>query len=311
MTTPLKYPVPEPPTPTKFELASPRGAKLATRVWAVNRPKALVLIVHGGGWHSGYFTNLAKYLNEQQIFVASFDQINAGYSQPEPDAPEGYMHFQEFGYLVEDIFAAIEWAQKEAGNTELPLFLLGESFGGVQVLSAAYEAQERGVTLAGVITSGGLIRINAAMLPPQPVISVLCFIAKYYPRLKMPATDFESTFDEAFGDKEWARTARNDPKISLNIPSTIAAATGTVSTGEILMTKAAEFPTKLLCVHGSRDCRTDPNAIQEFVDKVGPTKATIHMIDTDGHQLFQDQPDIVQDVMNKIAVWIKATTDSK
>lgn len=64
--TSLKYIVPSPPNPTKFHLRSPRGANLATRVWPlaeISNPDvklvALCLLVHGGGWHSGYFHNLA------------------------------------------------------------------------------------------------------------------------------------------------------------------------------------------------------------------------------------------------------------
>jgi alpha-beta hydrolase superfamily lysophospholipase len=139
----LKYSIPAPLVPTKFSLKSPRGASLTTWVWPVKEPQALCLIVHGGGWHSGYFDDLASVLNTADIFCASYDQVNCGYSDPEPDSPGlGVMHVRNFDCLVEDVCAGVDWVQKEAGNTEAPVFLFGESFGGLQVKYWQYNVIE-------------------------------------------------------------------------------------------------------------------------------------------------------------------------
>lgn len=135
----------------------------------------------------------------------------------------------------------------------------------------------------------------------------MIFISKYYPKLLMPATDFESTFDDAFGDKEWARTARADPKITMQIKGTVAAIAATVGTGSRLRPRAKDFPVKFYAVHGKGDVRTSCSAMQEFVDNIGPSKASIDLIDTDGHQLLQDKPEVVKDLVNKIKNWILKT----
>lgn len=133
----LKYPIASPPTPTTYSLTSPRGAKLATRLWpAKKKTKALCLIVHGGGWHSGYFEGIAKVLSGAGIICGAYDQVCNGYSEQEPGTPRpGVTHVNSFDCFVEDVFEAIEWLKKEAGekNKDLPLFLIGESFGGLQV----------------------------------------------------------------------------------------------------------------------------------------------------------------------------------
>lgn len=130
----LKYSIPSPPIPTKFPLKSPRGANLATRVWPAKDPVALCLFVHGGGWHSGYFQDLASFLNKGGIYCAAYDQVNCGYSDPEPDTPApGVVHVRNFDCYIEDVCAAVEWMQKEAGNTVAPVFLFGESFGALEV----------------------------------------------------------------------------------------------------------------------------------------------------------------------------------
>lgn len=151
---------------------------------------------------------------------------------------------------------------------------------------------------------GGLLQLGAAFLPPAPVVSVLCFVAKYYPRLVMPATDFESTYDAAFGDPEWARTTRQDPKITMAIKPTVGAIAATLGTGNRLRPRAKEFPVPFLAVHGKRDVRTSPEVMSEFVDKMGPDKGTIELIDTDGHQLLQDRPEVSAQVAKAIRDWI-------
>ena len=151
----LKYQVPSPPIPTKFPLKSPRGANLATRVWPArnnNSAKALCLLVHGAGTHSGYFDSLATHLTQHDIFCASYDQVNCGYSDPEPDAPSpGVTHVRNFDCFMEDVCAAIEWMQMEAGTTSAPVFLFGESFGSLQVRCRAYILSQ--VTLPGGVAT--------------------------------------------------------------------------------------------------------------------------------------------------------------
>jgi alpha-beta hydrolase superfamily lysophospholipase len=138
-----------------------------------------------------------------------------------------------------------------------------------------------------------MLKISQKFLPPQPVVSALIWLAQYYPKLVMPATDFESTFDDAFGDKEWARTARADPKVTKQIKATIAVVAATLGTGQKILSKASSFPVPLYALHGKGDSRTSSEAIQELVDRIGPNRATMEYVNTSGHQLLQDTPEIV------------------
>lgn len=302
-----EYAVPPRPPPTNFPLSSPRGASLAKRVWApAGPPRALLLIVHGGGWHSGYFAQLATHLAANSIFCAAFDQAGCGYSDPEPSAPEGCAHFDSYDDLVDDVFAAVEWAQLEAGGSAPPLYLLGESFGGLHVLASAMQAEQRGVSVAGVVTLGALVRIPPALLPPRPFVSLCVFAASYFPRVRLPAVDLSATYDQAFGDPEWAGVARGDPVVQISPRPTLSGLKCTLATGEELLAKAAEFPVPLLAIHAERDCRADLSAVEEFTDRAGPT-ATLVVIDSGGHQLLQDVTSIRNDVIQRISNWITAS----
>ncbi|MEL7224985.1 MAG: alpha/beta fold hydrolase [Cyanobacteria bacterium J06576_12] len=175
--------VPQPPEPAATPLYSPRGAKLATRIWKNNikggSPHAICLMVPGGGWHSGYFEPLALFLNQKGFACSSYDPVGMGYSEAEPGAPEGCIHIEAFDDFVEDVFAAVVWTKKQLQcSVDMPIFLIGESFGGLQVLAAGLaedKAKATEIDLAGIITTGAALEIDPATLPPKPVIKVLAF----------------------------------------------------------------------------------------------------------------------------------------
>ena len=206
---------------------------------------------------------------------------------------------------MEDIFAAVEWAKKEAFTDDsVPVFLLGESFGGLQVLVAALDSKDHGVELAGVIVLGGLIKVAEDLVPPRFVIKILSWLAPYYSLMKMPATDMSKTFDEAFGDPEWAAVCRTDPAVKVSPQSTLGAAAATLATGDKVLARARELDVPLLAVHGVHDCRVDFDAVHQFVDQAGSDAEGFWIEDTTGHQLLQDRKEVTDRVMEKVADWI-------
>jgi alpha-beta hydrolase superfamily lysophospholipase len=309
----MNYKIPDPPSPSNYPLVSPRGAKLATRIWPVSKPRALVLLTHSGGWHSGYFEQLAQRLNQDNLFVAAYDRVCMGYSDPEPRAPTGYVHIHEFDDYVEDLWEAVRWAQLEVGDvvgreaaSELPIFLLGESLGGLEVLSAGLDkySSER-VSLAGVVILGAALQVNPSLLPPNCVIRLLSFLAPYYPRVKMPGIDMSASFDENFGDKKWAEIARSDSAVQVSPRSTLAFAVSMAATGDGIAELASDWHLPLLAVHAFDDCKAQFEAVHKFVDQVGPARAEGFWISgTTGHQLLQDRAEVTKRVMDKVASWI-------
>jgi alpha-beta hydrolase superfamily lysophospholipase len=222
------YEVSGPPFTTQFQLRSPRGAKLAARAWpcpSKTKPVALVLLVHGYGDHSGYYGELAR----RGVHCASYDQVGHGYSEAEPDAPNGLVHVRSFEDWVEDVFAALAWARSECGHTSeaLPTFLFGESLGGLQVLEAALQSKHYGVQLSGVVASSAVLQVHPDALPPKTVATLMRFLAPYYPKFPMPKDpNREESYDSAFGDPEWARTFRSDDKVLKAPRATLGAVVG-------------------------------------------------------------------------------------
>jgi alpha-beta hydrolase superfamily lysophospholipase len=277
--------------------------------------QAILLMVHGAGWHSGYFEHLAEHLvtSNRGIVVAAYDQPSCGYSPPDQDAPANSTHVYSIDELVEEVYEAVDWARKEAknhyesageiSNDQIPLILLGESFGAIQVLSAAlFHDQCNKKNIAGIILLGALVR--PVEMPPQLMLRIIHWVAPYYAKLKMPAVD-SSTFDQAFGDHEWARVARRDPHVQVSPRFTLGAASAILSGGETLLDRAAELRSvPILAMHGRHDCRTQCQAVAELVAKIGPS-AELVVVETTGHQLLQDQPEITSAVIEKVNSWIR------
>jgi alpha-beta hydrolase superfamily lysophospholipase len=165
--------------------------------------------------------------------------------------------------------------------------------------------------IAGVVTLGALLRVGPNMLPPKFVLRVLQWLRPYYPKMKMPATDFSASFDDAFGDKRWAAVARSDPRVQVSPQATLSGAVLTVSTGEDILARANEWNLPLLAIHSKYDCRADFDAIHQFVDKAGRRcKAEGYWLDdTTGHQLLLDVPAVTNRVMDKVADWVRAQVD--
>ena len=305
------YEIPIPPPSTQFQLQSPRGAKLAARAWpcpSLKKPVALVLFVHGYGDHSGYYGELARRLNLDGVYCASYDQVGHGYSEAEPQAPNGLVHVNSFDDWVEDVFAALTWARSECGyGAEVPTFLFGESLGGLQVLEAALQSKFYGVQLAGVVTSGAVLQLRPDALPPKPVARLMRFLAPYYPKFPMPSDpNRDETYDAAFCDPEWARTFRSDDKVLKAPRATLAAVVGVWAAGEHVRRSPDAFPCPLLAIHAKGDCRVPIEPMLKFVDQLGPDRAQGMWVDSTGHQLLQDKRDVTMSVIEVVASWIAA-----
>jgi hypothetical protein len=172
------------------------------------------------------------------------------------------------------------------------------------VITVVFESEKYNVKIDGFISSGGLLHLGESFEPPGPVVKMLLFLSKYFPKMIIPTTDVESTFDQTFGNKDWAMTARTDPKISMQLKTTLGGVTVTLGTDDRLRPKTSDFPVKFFAFHGRHDVRTSCAVMEDFVNKLGPEMGSMDVIDTEGHQLFQDRPEISQSIINKVKTWI-------
>lgn len=197
------------PSATTFKIE----VNVVERVWDVPvdaTPKAGLVIIHGGMWHSGWFGELGDLLSSTQysIRVSAPDLVSHGLSD---DVVPGYRNYvPEFMHHAMEARAAIARA-RGALPEGTPIFLLGESMGG---LCALHHLVIHENDVDGVILCGAVVAIDDALLPPRFVIPALRGLGWLLPMLGVPGQAIGGeTFEGAFGDPEVGPLAREDPLV--------------------------------------------------------------------------------------------------
>ncbi|WP_058486660.1 alpha/beta hydrolase [Defluviitalea phaphyphila] len=107
-------------------------------------PKAIILISHGYGEHSGHYTELANFLIKNKYGVYGIDHRSHGRS-------EGVRgHIDSFFEFTSDFHELVSIIKKEHPNT--PIFTFGHSMGGL--ISFAYALIYKKDNIKGQIFSG-------------------------------------------------------------------------------------------------------------------------------------------------------------
>jgi alpha-beta hydrolase superfamily lysophospholipase len=137
------------------------------RRWAPQgEPRALVLLAHGYGEHSGRYEHVAAALNRIGAVVYACDHLGHGRSEG------ARARIEDFEHLVLDLHELAEIAR--AAHPRLSFVLVGHSMGG---LLAVRYAQRYGKELAGLALSGAAIGdwgaaralLDAPEIPDLPI----------------------------------------------------------------------------------------------------------------------------------------------
>jgi len=174
---------------------APDGARLALRrIVPTDPPRALVLLFHGFGDHSGRYAHVAEWLAGRGYAVWALDQRGHGRSP----GPRG--HISRFAQFLGDVAAL---RKRAAGEVAAPQVLLGHSFGGLVVLRYLETAPQG---LAGAVVTSPFI--DVAMKAPAWKLAVAKLLAGPAPGLGM-STGLDPALlstDPAIG-----RAAKADP----------------------------------------------------------------------------------------------------
>lgn len=119
---------------------------LNVRHWPCENPKAKVHILHGMAEHCDRYAAFAEYLNQQNIEVIAHNHRGHG-DRITANQPQGHFANSNGWQLVlDDITTA-----QQAGNQEVPLYLLGHSMGSfmARAWSVQHPHKLTGLLLAG------------------------------------------------------------------------------------------------------------------------------------------------------------------
>jgi alpha-beta hydrolase superfamily lysophospholipase len=160
------------------------------RLWAHHHPQAVVLLIHGLGAYTGRWEALGKFLSGHKLSAYAIELQGFG------NAPGPRGHIDSFALYYQDILQLRAFIQKS--HPRLPVFLLGESMGGLMAfnLAVAQPVLFRGVILISPV-------FKSILKFPLPVYLQTFAALLYQPSktVPLPFTSAMCTQDEAFQRK--------------------------------------------------------------------------------------------------------------
>lgn len=264
-------------------LQHPRGFRLFFRHWAHEAPRAVIILAHGMGEHTGRYEPLAQFFNSRSLAVMGADFPGFGQSSGKRGYAPGMDAFYETLDLV--------WQQSRQSYPDKPVFILGQSMGGNIALNYCLR-QPAGIS--GVIAASPWIRLRK--MPPALMVALARLMRKIYPAFTQSNGLDPADFSR---DPEVVRVYREDPWVH----DKVAAGIGfeLLEAGLFLDAYAGSFETPLLLTHGTADALTDPQATEAFSKRVkGPV--TLRLWEGLYHEThFEPEK---QQVLEWIANWI-------
>lgn len=260
------------------------GQTLQGHLYQVEKPIAVVIIVHGmGEYGRRYERSVIPRLLENSISVLVYDQFGHGRNGGKKGHHPGY------DYLLQSIDEVIGRVQEEVSGR--PLFLYGHSMGGNVALNYALRRPEK---LSGLIVTSPFLRL--AFQPPAWKLAIGKLLSGIWPSITM-ANDIDpgslSRVDEE------VKAYRNDPLVHDRVSP--AYSIEIMKKGEWAIQHAGDLRVKALLMHGTADQLTDFSASEEFAREAGDR---VEFIPVEGgyHELHHD---LEKDrILDRVVKWI-------
>jgi alpha-beta hydrolase superfamily lysophospholipase len=259
------------------------GLKIFTRSWQpANKPRAVLVIVHGFNSHSGQYLWAAEQFAANGLAVYALDLRGRGRSEGER------YYVEKIDDFTDDVETLVKQAKSE--NPGLPIYVLGHSAGGVTSCIYALEHQDE---------IDGLICESFAYELPVPEIALSFLKGLSY------ITPHTHVF--SLNNKDFSR----DPAVveSMNEDILIKGESQPAQTAATLLRAAErlknEFPLitlPVLILHGTEDHATKPSGSQHFYEQAGSRDKTLKLYEGHFHDLLNDIDKEV--VMADIQSWL-------
>jgi acylglycerol lipase len=280
-------------------LAGPSSTQFYTRTYTPVSPvstKAVIVFVHGFAEHIGRYTHFHPLLSARGIAVFAYDQ--RGFGLTAQDTKGNKSKSSAYGKTCwKDQLADIEWAVEHTRKSfeGKPVFLMGHSMGGGEVLGFATQGEKSSVlsSLSGVIATSPLIeQATPASRIAKWVGGKLSNVLPYK-LIPAPVNVKDLSHDVEFNNAYLA-----DPLIKPY--GSLKGLSDMLSQGELLLNtcRQKEWPHDLpvLLIHGTEDKVTSHQASQSFHDKVQATSKKMVLFPGGYHEL-QNEPDGVKEKM--------------
>ena len=257
--------------------------ELFFRKWPIPAPKAVVVISHGLGEHSGRYERLAAAWNSAGYAVVAYDKGGHGKSSGKQGCiPDIEVYFDEL-----DSIAA--YCREE--HPGLPLILYGQSMG--TTVGLAYVLRKPDTFQAMIASSGWLKLVKE---PSSLTIKLAAWLGPVFPGLTL-SNGLDPKQISSLPDE--VRHYREDPLVHNRI--SLALGNGIFGLLQQLNTYKGTFPVPLLVLHSQDDPITDFQGSRDFATRVGG-KVSFVSFSGSLHELHHDKD--ADKVLNSQLEWL-------
>jgi len=265
---------------TTARIAASDGTELLTRTWEpVGDPRAVILIVHGLGEHSGRYEHVGDHLAEMGFLVKALDLRGFGGSE----GPRAYV--TGFDSYLDDLDPLVA----EAGRQDVPVIMLGHSMGGLVALR--YAQQRSGLDLL-VLSSPA---VEASI--PRVKRFAARVLRRIAPRFALPngIEGAQLSHDPAVGEAYFA-----DPLVYTKTTAMLGAA----FLDAMAAARGSGVPLSTLVIHGGEDALV-PVETSAYLEAF----PTVERVVFDGlrHETFNE--DGGTRALATVTAWINARID--
>ncbi|KAJ8903436.1 hypothetical protein NDN08_004544 [Rhodosorus marinus] len=273
-------------------------------------PASGLLIVHGYLWHSAWFWELARDLSQEALTeVHAIDLPSHGLS----DNIDG---LRAYGKSPEDFLEEIEAALdrlRSALPDDAPIFILGESFGGLLVLLLNLNPRFADL-FQGVVLCGPVLLPNKEIVPSKIVLTIMRLVRNVFATAVPPGQDLSGkTWAEAFGDPVAVELSQNDSLVGYGEPMRLAFAVSMFEAIDRVEATLGNMKLRnLLILHNEEDTRSSISNSELIMKEVQVSgKKKLVRIPGRGHQVFQDAPERRVENIREVVSFVKELTTSE
>ncbi|MBT8058406.1 MAG: lysophospholipase [Gammaproteobacteria bacterium] len=277
-------------------IATEDGLELVWRSWTPEAPCGVIAIVHGLAEHGGRYRETGEAFARAGWAVYACDLRAHGLS---PDPPgSGRVHVKRFSDFSRDVDALLGLVREH--HSELPLFILGHSMGGL--ISIRY-ALDKPRDLAGAIISSPALGIHPDSKPPPALRLLVRVLSVLAPRLRV---DTELDPKAISRDPAVVQAYVDDPLVSSRVSARWYAEF--LKTMKQTHRDAASLGVPMLLMQSGDDRLVDPEAARSWAALAPQGKVELHVWEGLYHEMFNEPEK--ERVRERVQTWLRERVGS-
>ncbi|EEH07260.1 lysophospholipase [Histoplasma capsulatum G186AR] len=287
------------------------GVKLYTKTWKTDGPpKAIIAFVHGFSDHCNSYYDLFPTLASYGIEIRAVDQRGWGRSVTDK-ASRGRtggteVVMSDIHSFVTSIFESIKSttvSAHDASHSGTPVFMMGHSKGGAEVLYYALNSSLDLPPIAGVLAYSPLISLHPSTRPWNLTVFLGRVASKIMPSFQLvtPLNEYLMSRDKRICE-EW----RRDPLC--HDTGTLEGIAGMMDRALWLESEQAgkncKYKLPIWVCHGSADEINSYEASKRFVERLESDDKTFKSYEGAYHKLHGEPDGVKESLAKDVAEWI-------